>query len=161
MSDLTLYLCNRMEKLAEKLAETIRNPLPGVFDTKIIIVHSKGMQRWIALKLAEINGICANIDFPFPNAFVDDCFHKIIPGLPEEQLPYKPEVMTWQIMRLFDQFKDHPKFESIHHYLSGDQSALKQFQLATRLADLFDQYIIFRPDPEKNGMIFANAINVP
>jgi len=139
-----------MEILVEKLAETIREPLPGVFDTEIIIVHSKGMQRWIALKLAEINGICANIDFPFPNAFVDDCFRKIIPGLPEEQSPYKPEVMTWQIMRLFDQFKNHPEFEPIHHYLSGDQSALKQFQLAMRLANLFDQYIIFRPDQIKN-----------
>ncbi len=150
MSDLTLYLCNRMEKLAEKLAETIRNPLPGVFDTEIIIVHSKGMQRWIALKLAEINGICANIDFPFPNAFVDDCFLKIIPDLPEDRTPYEPTVMTWQIMRLFNQFRDHPEFEPIHHYLSGDQSELKQFQLATRLADLFDQYIIFRPDQIKN-----------
>jgi len=150
MSEFTLYLSNRMEKLAEKLAETVCDPLPNALDKEVIIVHSKGMQRWVSLKLAEINGICANIDFPFPNAYVDDCFRKIIPDLPEELSPYKPEVMTWQIMRLFDQFKDHPEFRPIHNYLSGDQSALKQFQLATRLADLFDQYIIFRPDWIKN-----------
>ena len=67
-----------MEKLAEKLAETVRDPLPNVLDKEIIIVHSKGMQRWVSLKLAEINGICANIDFSFPNAYVNDCFRKNI-----------------------------------------------------------------------------------
>ncbi len=146
MSNLTLYLSNRMETLVEQLAQTIREqPLANIFGREIIIVHSKGMQRWIALKLAEINGVCANVEFPFPNAFVDDCFRKIFTDLPKERTPYDPAVMTWRIMRLFDPFREHPAFESIRYYLDEDPSGLKRFQLASRIADLFDQYIIYRP----------------
>lgn len=145
MPNLTLYLGNRMEILVEQLAQTIRQPLDNIFNPEIIIVHSKGMQRWIALKLAEINGVCANVEFPFPNAFVDACFAKIFSDPPEERAPHDPAVMTWRIMRLLDQFEDYEAFEPIRHYLKDDPSGLKRFQLASRLADLFDQYIIYRP----------------
>jgi hypothetical protein len=57
-------------RIAEKLAEVLSAPLSSPLTPEIIIVQSKGMERWISLQLAERHGICANCRFPFPNTFV-------------------------------------------------------------------------------------------
>ena len=71
-----LYHGNRAEQLVVKLADEIfANPLSSVFGEEVIIVQSKGMERWVSMKIAEISGICSNIRFPFPNAFAQEIFN--------------------------------------------------------------------------------------
>ena len=74
MPGLKIYTGNRLEVLAEKLAGIIGIPVPGLsafpLSQDIIIVQSKGMERWVSMELARHNGICANCWFPFPNHFV-------------------------------------------------------------------------------------------
>jgi exodeoxyribonuclease V gamma subunit len=50
--------------LAEKLAEVLRKPLASPLQQEIILLQSKGMQRWVSMELARNNGICANCWFP-------------------------------------------------------------------------------------------------
>ena len=70
-----LYTSNRLEVLAERLAENTHvEPLSSPFEPEIILVQSRGMERWLALQLARRKGISANIHFPFPNAFLYDIF---------------------------------------------------------------------------------------
>jgi exodeoxyribonuclease V gamma subunit len=40
---------------------------------------------------------------------------------------------------------EHPEFSSLDNYLKAQES-LKRFQLAERIADTFDQYLLFRPE---------------
>ena len=83
MDGLHLYTSNRMEILAEQLARVIRTPLPTPLTPEIIVVQSRGMERWIAMELAGFNGVSANCSFPFPNAFLDSVFKTIMPDLPD------------------------------------------------------------------------------
>ena len=74
--NLNVYTSNRMEILAEQLAQIVRAPLPSPLIPEIIVVQSRGMERWISMQLAKFNGISANCSFPFPNAFLESIFKK-------------------------------------------------------------------------------------
>ena len=74
MPGLNLHTSNRLEALLEDLAAVVREPLPSVFQAEIIVVQSLGMGRWLALELAKGQGICANVQFPFPGRFLSDVF---------------------------------------------------------------------------------------
>jgi len=96
---LRLFTSNRLEILADILARVLEEPLVSVLDEEIIVVQSKGMERWVSMHLAQCHGICANHRFPFPNAFIHEVFQKIIPDLPERS-DFDPKTMPWRIMKL-------------------------------------------------------------
>ena len=142
---LRLYTGNRLEKLSEKLAELVSSPLASPLDKEVIVVQSKGMERWVSMQLAKRHGICANIQFPYPNHFVREVFGKVLPDLPERS-PFEPAIMTWKIMKLLPSCIGRPEFGSLRDYLKGSEGDLKRFQLSERIADTFDQYLLFRPE---------------
>lgn len=145
MGTLRLYTSNRLEILAEMLAEVLRVPLASPLDQEIIVVQSKGMERWVSMELARHHGICANYRFPFPNSFVYELFRKVIQDLPERS-PFDPRIMTWKIMKLLSALISGPGFESLKTYLGSNGGELKRFQLSEKIADTFDQYLLFRPE---------------
>ena len=145
MKSLDLYTSNHLEILVEKLAEILRTPLPSLFDQEIIVVQSRGMERWVSMKLAERLGICTNIRFPFPNAFVYEMIQKVIPEIPDPS-PFDPEFMIWKIMDMLPSCIEKQGFESIRNYLEGTERNLKCYQLSERLSNTFDQYLLYRPE---------------
>ena len=144
MKRFRLFTGNRLEALAAALANTLRRPLADPLTPEIVVVQSLGMERWLSMVLARRHGICANMAFPFPNTFVySDIFRALLPGLPEHS-PFERPVMTWAIMATLPGELGNPDFTPLRHYLDGDAGDLKWFQLAKRIADLYDQYLIFR-----------------
>lgn len=144
MPGLYIHISNRMEILARELAGIVRMPLNSPLTPEIIIVQSRGMERWVSMALAGHNGICANACFPFPNAFLESIFKQMIPDLPEMSV-FDPEIMTFRLMHLIPRFTDHSGFEHLKTYLAEDDNHLRLFQLSRKIADLFDQYLVFRP----------------
>ncbi|MFH1480647.1 MAG: exodeoxyribonuclease V subunit gamma, partial [Pseudomonadota bacterium] len=142
---LRLYTSNRLEILADQLSQVLLTPLPSPFDREVIVVQSKGMERWISMQLAQRHGICANVHFPFPNHFVQEIFRIALPGVPEHPL-FDPKIMTWRIMGILPSCLSRPGFESLRLYLQGNREGLKRLQLAGQISELFDQYLIFRPE---------------
>jgi exodeoxyribonuclease V gamma subunit len=145
MLELKLHTSNRLENLAQSLADTIRQPLRSPFQPEIILVQSQGMARWLKLQLAQQHGICSNCQFPFPRAFSYAAFRALLPGLPEERA-YEPELLVWRLMKQLPPLLDQPGFEGLKNYLAGEPDSRKLFQLADRVAYLFDQYLVFRPE---------------
>ena len=82
MPGLTLFVSNRLEILAGKLADELNVPLSFPLAKEVIVVQSKGMERWISMQLAHYHGICANYRFPFPNALVQEVFQKVLSPIP-------------------------------------------------------------------------------
>ena len=149
---LNLYTSNRLEKLSDALAQTCSRPLGSPFIPEIIVVQSRGMQRWISLELARRQGVAANLQFPFPNSFVRQLVQTVVsPGEADEPDlslpdPFEPQVLTWTIMRLLPGLLDLPEFDPLRHYLQEPRASLKRLQLSIRIADLFDQYLVYRPE---------------
>ncbi len=139
-----LFTGNRLELLAEALASVLEKPLANALDKEVILVQSKGMERWISLQLAEKHGICANCRFPFPNRFVQEVFQSVLKDLPQSSF-FDPGIMTWRIMTALPALFENPEFEPPRGYVETAQRDLKRFQLSRRIADLYDQYLLFRP----------------
>jgi exodeoxyribonuclease V gamma subunit len=142
---ITLYTSNRLEILAEKLADLLRHPLSSPLEPEIILVQSKGMERWVSMELARHNGICANCRFPFPNHFLNSLFQEALPDL-QENSPFTPEILTWKVMKILPSLLEEKGFGDLRRYLSEGVTDLKLFQLAERVAGLYDQYLLFRPE---------------
>ena len=145
MAGLRVFTSNRLEILADTLADVVGNPLPSPLDPEVIVVQSRGMERWVSMQLAERHGICANCRFPFPNVFIQDVFKTMLRDVAERSI-FDPDVMTWRIMKALPSLMEEPAFETIRIYLESGRRDLKSFQLSRKIADLFDQYLLFRPE---------------
>ncbi|HDM32383.1 MAG TPA: exonuclease V subunit gamma, partial [Deltaproteobacteria bacterium] len=145
MPGLRVFLSNRLESLSDKLAEVLSMPLSMPLDKEIIVVQSRGMERWLSLRLAEIHGICANYEFPFPNSFLNRMFGLLVPEYTYSEM-FEPDTMTWEIIGLLPKVIDMDAFGSVKAYLADDIQGLKVYQLARHIADRFDQYMVYRPE---------------
>ena len=145
MPEFTLHSSNRLEILLEMLSELLEVPLPSPLDAEIILVQSRGMERWVSMELANRHGVCANCRFPFPNSYIRELFGILLPPV-EKDSPFAPENLSWKIMGTLPGLLRKPSFAEIRDYLSGGGAAFKLYQLSRKIADLFDQYLLFRPD---------------
>jgi len=145
MENLRLYTSNRLETLTEKLAEVLDRPLSSPLQSEVVIVQSQGMARWLKLELARRNGICANCSFPFPKIFCAEVLAANSAD-PSTRPTLTREVMLWEIMRLLPEMLNQPEFGPLKDYLSDPSDIRKRFQLCSQIANLFDQYLVFRPD---------------
>jgi len=141
----TVHTSNRMERLADGLAAVLERPLPSPLQPEIVVVQSRGMERWICMQIARRRGVCANLLFPFPNALLDMLLERVLPERPHEPL-LDPETMTFRIMTLLPGLLQRPEFAVLNRYLEDDRDGRRCFRLAGKIAQIFDQYLIYRPD---------------
>ncbi len=145
------------------------SPLP-VFSQETIVVQNAGMQHWLNLSLAKQRGISMNVRYALPAQFLWKTLRSLASdeNVPE-QSPYSREVLTWRIYTLLtsDIVCDDNDFAPATTYwrevrvvtdecievsgdnkddVSQDKALLKCYQLAGQLADLYEQYLIFRPE---------------
>jgi exodeoxyribonuclease V gamma subunit len=139
-----VYHSNRLEVLADQLATLVRQPTDAPFVPEIIIVQSLGMARWLSFRLADRLGVCANLRFPFPAAFIWDIFHRVLTSVPETS-PFASEVLTWRLMTLLGDLEEAPRFAPLCAYCEGGDD-VKRYELASRIATVYDQYLVYRPD---------------
>ncbi|NTU92316.1 MAG: exodeoxyribonuclease V subunit gamma, partial [Chlorobiaceae bacterium] len=143
---LSLSTSNRMETLIRAFATMLGDqPLASPFERELIVVQSRGMQRWISMRLAAQLGIWGGADYPFPNTLLQQLFEWFDISHAGSTI-FSKEVMCWSVMRLLPGLLSHERFAPLHAYLSNDREALKLFQLSGKIADTFDQYTLFRPD---------------
>jgi exodeoxyribonuclease V gamma subunit len=135
---------NRLEHLAGRLVEHVRAPLPTPFTPETVVVQSLGMARWLSLWLATELGVCTNVQFPFPATFVWEVFRTVIGPLPVAPA-FDPAVMVWHLLALLRQLDASPANEPLRAYLNDDDDR-RRFELARKIADTFDQYLVYRPD---------------
>jgi exodeoxyribonuclease V gamma subunit len=136
------------------------SPIP-VFSKETIVVQNAGMQHWLNLALAEQRGISMNIDYALPAQFLWKLLRTMASeDKVPEQSPFSREVLTWRICELLasenvvnnDDFTPANQYwqdvvtEGVKEYSGKQQAELKRYQLACQLADLFEQYLIFRPE---------------
>ena len=141
----TVYHSNQLDLLKSLASWQIKNqPLANPLKPEVVLVQSPGMAQWLQMSLAEDFGIAANIDFPLPASFIWDMFVTVLPDIPKESAFSKPG-MSWKLMAILPTMLNDEAFTPLRHYLSDDDDKRKLFQLASRVADLFDQYLVYRP----------------
>jgi exodeoxyribonuclease V gamma subunit len=115
-------------------------------ESEVVLVQSNGMAEWIKIELARQGGVCAATRVELPSRFLWRTYRQVLGtqnvplDSPLDKLP-----MTWRLMALLPGCLGDPVFQPVAGFLRGDEPD-RLLQLATRLADLFDQYQIYRPD---------------
>ncbi len=137
---------HRSEVLADTLTGWLRAHPLHPLESEVVLVQSNGMAEWIKIELARQGGVCAATRVELPSRFLWRTYrqvlgkHNVPPDSPLDKLP-----MTWRLMALLPGCLQDPVFQPVAGFLRGDEPD-RLLQLASRLADLFDQYQIYRPD---------------
>ncbi|MFC3022303.1 exodeoxyribonuclease V subunit gamma [Vibrio zhugei] len=142
----TVYHSNKVETLKILLVHLIKNdPLPNPFQAEQILVQSPGMSQWLKMALAQDIGVAANMDFPLPATFIWEMFTKVLPGVPARSA-FNKEAMTWKLLERLPALLPSAPFAPLQAYLAEDEDGSKAYQLAEKIADIFDGYLVYRPD---------------
>jgi len=145
MPGLTLYSGNRLETLTDKLAENVSvSPLP-VMTKETIVLQSMGMMKWLTVEMSRRLGIWSNYEYFFPNRMMGNILNSFIPGKGDERF-FDKDIMTWKCIDLILKEKLNPCFTELASYIKNDSTGIKLYQIASKIVDLFDQYMTFRPD---------------
>ena len=131
---------NRLEVLGERFAARLRQEPPPPLAAEPVLVQSRGMARWLDLLLAEQNGIAAGVEYLFPNNFIDNLLAAQVPDAAVGRNGMKEE-LAWRIAALLEEEETAAEARDY-----AAVSGLHRIQLAFVLADLFDQYTVYRPE---------------
>lgn len=137
---------NRTETLLDTVAGWLAAHPLAPLEPEIVLVQSNGMAEWVKMALARQNGICAAARVQLPARFQWHTYRQV---LGRAQVPARSPLdkttLAWRLMRLLPSLIDAPGFAPIAAWLTDDSPG-RRFQLAQRIADLYDQYQVHRPD---------------
>ena len=144
---------NQLEDLRDLLVAWLaRAPLAPLED-ELMLVQSNGIAQWLKLALARPRGaggmgISAAVDMQLPGRFLWRAYRAVLgrEAVPADS-PFDKSRLAWRLMRLLPAQLGHEDFAPLRHFLGeGQADATKLFQLARQIADLFDQYQVYRAD---------------
>jgi exodeoxyribonuclease V gamma subunit len=147
---------NRLEALRGLAVEWMRRHPLGPLENETILVQSNGISQWLKLALAADEsrggaGIAAALDVTLPARFLWQAYRSVLSQREGEDAvppvsPFDKPRLVWRLMRLLPALMDAPVFAPLARFLAEDDDLRKRHQLAERLADLFDQYQVYRAD---------------
>lgn len=140
-----LYHSNDLDVLKGILLKLMQDSPASPFEQEAILVQSQGMAHWLKLQLADGLGVAAQVDFPLPSSFVWQVFNHLQPELPQRS-HFDKQIVAWKLLRLLPDLVQQPECAPVAQYLHSDADGLKAYQLAQTIADVFDQYLVYRPD---------------
>jgi len=142
---LNIIQSNRMEALQAQFHQLLKvNPLQSPFDKEVVLVQSPGMSQWLKIGLSENLGVAAQVDFPLPSSFIWQLYQQLLPNVPKESAFNKPN-LAWKLFAILPTCIDEPLYLPLKTYLEGDIDGQKTFALCEKIADVYDQYLMYRP----------------
>ena len=143
---------NRQEDLRDLLVAWLqRSPLQPL-ENELMLVQSNGIAQWLKLALARpIDagglGISAAVDMQLPGRFLWQAYRAALgeAAVPATS-PFDKTRLLWRLLRLLPQHLDEPVFAPLRSLLGDAHDWRRQYRLAMQVADLFDQYQVFRAD---------------
>lgn len=140
---------NQLENLREVLVQWMAEHPISPLGEEQVLVQSNGIAQWLKMALAGTDnghpGVAAGIRVELPNQFVWRLYRMVLGRDIPASLPYDKGNLTWRILRLLPALNGKV-FAPLERYLRDDSDGRKRYHLAARLADLYDQYQVYRAD---------------
>ncbi len=141
---LTIYQSNTVERLFAELARLLIQSKSAPLEADWVVVENPGLAHWLKMQLAQALGVAANIEFPMPSRFFWQIQRQLMPDLADESI-FSKDSLSWLIHERLPDLESQVDFEPLLKYRQGNTEQ-QQFQLSGQIADLFDQYLVYRPD---------------
>ena len=153
---LHIHRAERADALADALSTLLIEPLEDPFAPEVIAVPTRGMERWLTQRMSSrlgasagrLDGVCANVAFPWPRKLVGDAV-AAASGVDPEQDPWLPERAIWQLLEVVDESLGEPWLRTVSAHLgsAGDPvRRARRLSTVRHLAELFDRYALHRPE---------------
>lgn len=143
---LVVYRASRLEALLDPLLTLLDSAPPAqVLAPQTVIAAHPGMRHWLAGALARRRGpggIVANLRISLPSTWLDELALSELGSGAVALTPYRRDRLRWRIHEHLPVVDD----AQVHAYLAGGDAARRRYQLADRLARLYTQYLVYRPD---------------
>ena len=135
---------NRLEDLRDLLVQYLQAHPLAPLQPEIILLQSHGMKHWLELALADdaALGICAATRMELPSTYLWQMYRAVLgaDAVPAH-MPFDKTALLWRLVRLLPALCDnHPVYQPLKRYLSGDNAPRKLYQLALQIADVLDAY---------------------
>ena len=159
---LHLHRSERADPLVHALAEVLREPLADPFAAEVVSVPARGVERWLVQQLSHHfgtgdgsgdgpdrrDGVCANVEFPFPSVLVADALAAASDADPATD-PWAGDRLVWTLIDVIDHSVDELWCAPLARHLSRNDSVPtrsdRRFATAQHLAGLFSSYAQQRP----------------
>ncbi|TWC32737.1 DNA helicase/exodeoxyribonuclease V gamma subunit [Pseudomonas sp. SJZ079] len=141
---LTLYHAPDLETLGELATSLLGQPQREPFAPALVVVPSQGIGRWLTLELARKQGIAMQLEVQLPAKFVWDLSRLVLGQLPE-QSAFSPSTLSWRLYDWLCEPEQLVQAPRLAHYLEGGDER-RRLSLAAKIADVFDQYLLYRDD---------------
>jgi len=141
----SLHVSNDLTRLAGRLCIDMaaHGRGLGVMRSQLVITQTDGMSSWLKNTIAAQTGIASNIQFVQP-ADVVSRLEWIAAGINQRQDSFSKEEICWVVYSILDSPAFREKFPEVASYY--DRDVIRMATLAQKVADLFDQYQIYRSD---------------
>lgn len=139
---MTVHRAERANTLVDALAEMYRGGGSDPFARTVIAVPARGMERWIAQRIADRCGIAANIEFPLLERMIWDAVDATT-GSPHGRNPWGIDSLTWAVAAEFPEFRRSAAGEILDRHLRRREG--RTVVTARRIAGYFDAYAYHRP----------------
>ena len=140
---LEIYISNHIRSLSEAMIADMQRHTLGVFQPYGIITQTVGMNNWLVVNMAQQTGIAANLKFMKPADLLWEVY-----GMLGGQSYYKinRQNIDWLIYAVLGTADFQRRFarQAAYYIEEGAEQELKKWEFAARIADLFDQYQIYR-----------------
>jgi exodeoxyribonuclease V gamma subunit len=141
---------NKLETLVNVLEHWLKNYPPAPLENDVFLVYNNGVGQWLKQHLAKNDslGIAAGLEIQLPSLFIWHIYRAVLgQKIPKEQ-PLARIPLLWRLYRLLPTIikKEGQGFDILAHFLANDTQGRKRYQLAEKLAELFDQYQVYRAD---------------
>ncbi|WP_339080773.1 exodeoxyribonuclease V subunit gamma [Pseudomonas sp. TMP9] len=141
---LNLYHAADLETLGTLATRLLATPMREPFAPALVVVPSQGMGRWLTLELARTQGIAMQLEVQLPAKFVWDLSRMALGQLPE-QSAFSPSSLSWRLYDWLCEPEQLVQAPRLAHYLDGGDER-RRLSLAVKIADVFDQYLLYRDD---------------
>ncbi|MCB1051867.1 MAG: exodeoxyribonuclease V subunit gamma [Acidobacteria bacterium] len=137
-----LWRSNRLENLLAPFFG-LMTEWHDPFRKEWVVVQNPGVSTWLSEQGARHFSVWAQVRYLYPRHAIEQLIQQSHPEYAPN--PFDLDRLTWSLYAELPAFLHLPEFAKVAAYLA-DGDPLKRYQLARKLADLFDQYPLYRAD---------------
>ena len=136
------------------LGDLVADPLADAMEPEIVAVPTRGVERWLTQQLSarlgtspgRRDGVCANIEFPFPGSVVGAAL-ALAGGIDPRADPWSPARSVWPLLEVVDKSLGEGWLAPLAAHLNNSAPAgeTRRFASLRHIADLYDRYGVHRP----------------
>src|SRR3954471_7807313 len=123
---LHIHRAERADALVAALRDLLTLPLADPFAPEVVSVPTRGMERWLTQRLSGTlgatpgrgDGVCANVEFPFPRKLAGDAV-AAASGVDPAEDPWLPERAVWPLLEVVGESLEEPWLHDLARHLGA------------------------------------------